>query len=93
MASNGGWSRCFDDPIPLGWWTLFFAGFPLALTAAVISWHLFEYPVLKFRNSFVIKRRPESGLGGFVDTFHAANSQSAARTAPRHGYPTAPAPQ
>jgi peptidoglycan/LPS O-acetylase OafA/YrhL len=47
------------------WWTLFFAGFPLALTAAVISWHLIEYPTLKFRNSFVIKHRPEGGLGGF----------------------------
>jgi peptidoglycan/LPS O-acetylase OafA/YrhL len=41
------------------WWTLFFAGFPLALTAAVISWHFFEYPALKLRNSFVIKHRPE----------------------------------
>lgn len=44
------------------WWTLFFAGFPLALTAAVISWHVFEYPALKFRNSFVIKHRPEGGV-------------------------------
>jgi peptidoglycan/LPS O-acetylase OafA/YrhL len=44
------------------WWTLFFAGFPLALTAAVISWHFFEYPVLKLRNSFVIKHRPEGGF-------------------------------
>jgi len=44
------------------WWTLFFAGFSLALTAAVISWHLFEYPVLKLRNSFVVKHRPEVGL-------------------------------
>jgi peptidoglycan/LPS O-acetylase OafA/YrhL len=44
------------------WWTLFFAGFPLALTAAVISWHLFEYPVLKLRNSFVIKHRPEGSF-------------------------------
>ena len=43
------------------WWTLFFAGFPLALTAAVISWHLFEYPVLKLRNSFVVKHRPAGG--------------------------------
>src|SRR6202034_2065170 len=43
------------------WWTLFFAGFPLSLTAAVISWHLFEYPALKMRNSFVIRRRPEPG--------------------------------
>jgi peptidoglycan/LPS O-acetylase OafA/YrhL len=64
------------------WWTLFFAGFPLALTAAVISWHFFEYPTLKFRNSFVIKHRPEGGLGGFADGAHAANSQPAARTAP-----------
>lgn len=67
------------------WWTLFFAGFPLALAAAVISWHLFEYPALKFRNSFVIKHRPEGGLGGFGDGAHAANSQSAARTAPFAG--------
>jgi peptidoglycan/LPS O-acetylase OafA/YrhL len=44
------------------WWTLFFAGFPLVLTAAVISWHVFEYPVLRFRNSFVIKHRPEASL-------------------------------
>ncbi|CAN5418904.1 acyltransferase [soil metagenome] len=44
------------------WWTLFFAGFPLALAAAVLSWHLFEYPVLKLRNSFAIKRRPDSVL-------------------------------
>ena len=64
------------------WWTLFFAGFPLALTAAVISWHVFEYPTLKFRNSFVIKHRPEGGLGGFGDGVHAANSQPAARAAP-----------
>lgn len=64
------------------WWTLFFAGFPLALTAAVISWHFFEYPTLKFRNSFVIKHRPEGGLGGFGDGVHAANSQPAARVAP-----------
>jgi peptidoglycan/LPS O-acetylase OafA/YrhL len=44
------------------WWTLFLAGFPLSMTAAVISWHLFEHPVLKLRNSFVIKHRPEGGL-------------------------------
>jgi peptidoglycan/LPS O-acetylase OafA/YrhL len=44
------------------WWTLFLVGFPLALTAAVISWHFFEYPALKLRNSFVIKHRPEGGL-------------------------------
>jgi peptidoglycan/LPS O-acetylase OafA/YrhL len=44
------------------WWTLFFAGYPVALTAAVISWHLFEYPVLKLRNSFVVKHRPEGGF-------------------------------
>lgn len=43
-----------------GWWTLFLVGFPLSLTAAVISWHLFEYPVLKFRNSFAVKRRDEA---------------------------------
>ena len=58
------------------WWTLFFTGFPLSLTAAVISWHLFEYPVLKLRNSFVIKHRPDLG-----DRAHGANSQSAARVA------------
>jgi peptidoglycan/LPS O-acetylase OafA/YrhL len=46
------------------WWTLFFAGFPLALTAAVISWHLLEYPVLKLRKrySFAINHRPEDSL-------------------------------
>jgi peptidoglycan/LPS O-acetylase OafA/YrhL len=54
------------------WWTLFIAGYPLALTAAVISWHLFEYPVLKFRNSFGIKHRPE---GGFP-TASVSSSQS-----------------
>ncbi len=48
------------------WWTLFFAGFPLALTAAVISWHVFEYPALKLRNSFVIKHRPEGSLAPTV---------------------------
>jgi peptidoglycan/LPS O-acetylase OafA/YrhL len=63
------------------WWTLFFVGFPVALTAAVISWHLFEYPVLKFRNSFVIKRRPEDRHGAAL----AVNGQSAARTAPFAG--------
>jgi len=67
------------------WWTLFFAGFPLALIAAVISWHLFEYPSLKLRKSFVIKHRPEGGFGGFEDHTHAANSQSASRTAPLSG--------
>ena len=42
------------------WWTLFFAGFPLALAAAVISWHVIEYPVLKLRKrfSFAINHRP-----------------------------------
>jgi peptidoglycan/LPS O-acetylase OafA/YrhL len=44
-----------------GWWTLFLAGFPLSLLAAVISWHLFEYPVLKFRNSFRVKHAPVHG--------------------------------
>jgi len=67
------------------WWTLFFAGFPLALMAAVISWHLFEYPSLKLRNSLVIKHRPEGGFGGFEDRAHAANSRSASRTAPLSG--------
>ena len=65
------------------WWMLFFAGFALSLTAAVISWHVLEYPVLKLRNSFVIRHRPESGLG-FGDR-HAANSQSAARIPPISG--------
>lgn len=44
-----------------GWWTLFLAGFPLSLLAAVISWHLFEYPVLRFRNSFRVKHAPSHG--------------------------------
>jgi peptidoglycan/LPS O-acetylase OafA/YrhL len=66
------------------WWMLFFAGFPLSLTAAVISWHVLEYPVLKLRNSFVINHRPESGLG-FGDRTHVANSQSAARIPPASG--------
>jgi peptidoglycan/LPS O-acetylase OafA/YrhL len=39
------------------WWTLFFAGFPVALLAAVVSWHCFEYPVLKLRKSFAIRRQ------------------------------------
>lgn len=52
------------------WWTLFFAGFPLALMAAVISWHLFEYPSLKLRSAFVIKHRPEGGFGGFDNRAH-----------------------
>ena len=45
------------------WWTLFFAGFPLALTAAVVSWHVIEYPVLKLRKrfSFAINHRPGDG--------------------------------
>jgi peptidoglycan/LPS O-acetylase OafA/YrhL len=64
------------------WWTLFFAGFPLALTAAVISWHLFEHPSLKLRKSFVIKHRREIGFGSFHDRTHAAKSQCAPRTAP-----------
>ncbi|HKO72497.1 MAG TPA: acyltransferase [Bradyrhizobium sp.] len=64
------------------WWTLFFAGFPLALTAAVISWHLFEYPSLKLRRSFVTKHRPELGFGRFEDRTHAASSQCTPRTAP-----------
>jgi peptidoglycan/LPS O-acetylase OafA/YrhL len=67
------------------WWTLFFAGFPLALMAAVISWHLFEYPSLKLRKSFVIKHRPEGGFGSFENHAHAANSQSASRPAPLSG--------
>ncbi|WP_050044897.1 acyltransferase [Bradyrhizobium sp. LTSP849] len=67
------------------WWTLFFAGFPLTLMAAVISWHVFEYPSLKLRRSFVVKHRPEGGFGGFEDRTHAPNSQSAPRTAPLSG--------
>jgi peptidoglycan/LPS O-acetylase OafA/YrhL len=63
------------------WWTLFLAGFPVALTAAVISWHVFEYPVLKFRNSFVIKRRPEERR----DAGLAVSGRSGARTAPSAG--------
>jgi peptidoglycan/LPS O-acetylase OafA/YrhL len=63
------------------WWTLFLAGFPVALTAAVISWHVFEYPVLKFRNSFVIKRRPEERR----DAGLAVSGRSQARTAPSAG--------
>jgi peptidoglycan/LPS O-acetylase OafA/YrhL len=62
------------------WWTLFFAGFPLSVTAAVVSWHLFEFPALKLRNSFVVKHRPESGLD-FGNGVDASNSQSAARIA------------
>jgi peptidoglycan/LPS O-acetylase OafA/YrhL len=42
-----------------GWWSLFLVGFPLSLLAAVISWHLFEYPVLKLRSSFRIKHQSE----------------------------------
>ena len=63
------------------WWTLFLAGYPVALTAAVISWHVFEYPVLKFRNSFVIKRRPEERR----DVGLAVSDRSRARTAPSVG--------
>jgi peptidoglycan/LPS O-acetylase OafA/YrhL len=79
--------HCFPEAwIGDRWWTLFFAGFPLALTAAVISWHSFEYPLLKLRNSFVIKHRPEGGFGGYEDRVHAANSQSASGTAPLSEY-------
>jgi peptidoglycan/LPS O-acetylase OafA/YrhL len=63
---------------------LFLAGFPLALTAAVVSWHLFEYPSLKFRKSFVIKHRREIGLGSFEDRTHAANSFSIATSSEGH---------
>jgi peptidoglycan/LPS O-acetylase OafA/YrhL len=74
--------HCFPDAWTGDrWWTLFFAGFPLSLTAAVISWHLFEYPVLKLRNSFVIKHRQAGGLD-YGDRAVAANSQPAARVAP-----------
>jgi peptidoglycan/LPS O-acetylase OafA/YrhL len=74
--------HCFPDAWTGDrWWTLFFAGFPLSLTAAVISWHLFEYPVLKLRNSFVIKHRQAGGLD-YRDRAVAANSQPAARVAP-----------
>jgi peptidoglycan/LPS O-acetylase OafA/YrhL len=63
------------------WWMLFFAGFSLSLTAAVISWHVLEYPVLKLRNSFVIRHRPESGLG-FRGPCSSRDSLSAARIPP-----------
>jgi peptidoglycan/LPS O-acetylase OafA/YrhL len=65
------------------WWMLFFAGFPLSLTAAVISWHVLEYPVLKLRNSFVINHRPESGLAsGTVLMSRTVNLQLASRRPP-----------
>lgn len=41
------------------WWSLFIVGFPVSLAAAMISWHLVEYPVLKLRKSFAIRHRPE----------------------------------
>lgn len=41
------------------WWTLFLAGFPVSLAAAMLSWHVVEYPVLKLRKSFAITHRPE----------------------------------
>jgi peptidoglycan/LPS O-acetylase OafA/YrhL len=52
------------------WWTLFLAGFPLALTAAVVSWHLIEYPVLKLRKrfSFAIHHRPDDSAPAAVMT-------------------------
>jgi peptidoglycan/LPS O-acetylase OafA/YrhL len=65
------------------WWTLFFAGFPLTLGAAVVSWHVFEYPSLKLRKSFAIKHRPEGSFGGFED--RAARRQAASRAAPLSG--------
>jgi peptidoglycan/LPS O-acetylase OafA/YrhL len=43
------------------WWTLFFVGYPVALAAAMFSWHVIEYPVLKLRKSFAIRHRPEDG--------------------------------
>jgi peptidoglycan/LPS O-acetylase OafA/YrhL len=43
------------------WWLLFVGGLALSLMAAAISWHVIEYPVLRLRNSFVIRHRPESG--------------------------------
>ncbi len=63
------------------WWTLFFTGFPLSLAAAVTSWHLFEHPVLKLRNSFVIKHRPEGG-SRFGERTNSANRQPATGVAP-----------
>ncbi|MDB5653363.1 MAG: acyltransferase 3, partial [Tardiphaga sp.] len=55
--------HCFPQAWTGAWWyTLFLAGFPVSLAAAVISWHLFEYPVLKLRNSFRIKHRPADNL-------------------------------
>jgi hypothetical protein len=40
---------------------LFFAGFPLAPTAAVISWHLIGYPALKLRKRFSFAINHRSG--------------------------------
>lgn len=45
------------------WWTLFVVGFPVSLAAAMISWHVVEYPVLKLRKSFAIRHRPEEPAG------------------------------
>lgn len=59
------------------WWTLFLVGFPLSLTAAVISWHVFEYPALKLRKSFVIKHRGDGG-SRFANRPRAADRPSAA---------------
>jgi len=42
---------------------------------------VFEYPVLKFRNSFVIKRRPEERRDAGV----AVTGRPQARTAPSAG--------
>jgi peptidoglycan/LPS O-acetylase OafA/YrhL len=51
-----------------GWWTLFLVGFPLSLLAAVLSWHLLEQPILKFRNSFRIKHQPKDDSGAIAST-------------------------
>jgi peptidoglycan/LPS O-acetylase OafA/YrhL len=67
------------------WWTLFLVGFPLSLTAAVISWHLFEYPVLKLRNSFAIKRRQQGEREDSRNEAAAGNNPAAARIAPSTG--------
>lgn len=65
---------CFPDLLTGDqWWMLFFGGFALSLTAAAISWHVLEHPVLKLRNSFVIRHRPESGLV-FGDQAHGAHA-------------------
>lgn len=45
-----------------GWWTLFLIGYPVSLAAAMLSWHAVEYPVLKLRKSFAVRKRPEEAV-------------------------------